>query len=335
MKKSINPILGIALLFAIGFFVLSQFNFGTNNSVTKKLKTKPENQELISYETEADSADECSSYETYDPRAKVCFYECENELQCTEIQKKIDDELNSWSEQAQQDKTQISEKKSDEDNMLATYTVSVGEKINLATGEDRNEYRKIWDDVAALSPDNISDKYISSFEIYNDPKSDTLAFVNKEETDKWRVVVNAGIYNDQTVREKKMTLIHELGHIISLNDSQLKADAKNCPGLTIDEGCPNMDSPLEKFWERFWKGIKKPKYDENKYVSEYATTNEIEDWAETFAHFVVDKERDSLGNDIRDQKIKLLYSFGELVSIRTDMRNVISRDIVRAIKLAR
>ena len=67
-------------------------------------------------------------------------------------------------------------------------------------------------------------------------------------------------------------------------------------------------------------------------MTDYATTNEVEDFAETFAFFVLGKVGQE-GNEIKDQKIRSMYSFPALVQIRLDMRNALSADIVRAKKM--
>ena len=55
-------------------------------------------EEKIIYETDVDGPDDCSSYEKYDARKKVCSYECIDETECSSIQSQIDAELAGWTE---------------------------------------------------------------------------------------------------------------------------------------------------------------------------------------------------------------------------------------------
>jgi hypothetical protein len=219
--------------------------------------------------------------------------------------------------------------------MSATYSVSSGEKIAFKTGKDSEEFRKIWDEIAALSPNNISDKYIESYELFDDANNDTLAFVDDaDENGKWRIAVNVGARKNESLREQKATLVHELGHIITLNRSQV-VKANSCPNLDLAEGCANANSYVNTFYNKYWKGVKAPAtFSASKFVTEYAATEPVEDLAESFAFFVMEKDQDKLGNEVKDQKIKHFYQFPDLVAIRAEMREALGRDIVRARKLA-
>jgi hypothetical protein len=47
----------------------------------------------VAYETEVDGPSDCSSYETYDPKRRVCSFECDTIQECDDIQSQIDAEL--------------------------------------------------------------------------------------------------------------------------------------------------------------------------------------------------------------------------------------------------
>lgn len=180
-----------------------------------------------------------------------------------------------------------------------------------------------------MSPDALSNTYIETYEVFNDPNDDTLAFVDDEDGNgQWRIGINLAGYTSSTEAENKTTIIHELGHIISLNTSQVNPEVENCPNLKLEEGCANATAAINAFWDRYWNGVSNPEFDENKFVTEYATTDVTEDFAETFAFFVLGKES-SLGDTIKDQKIRLFYSFPELVAIREEMREALSQGVIR------
>lgn len=329
--KKILSVLAVVVLAGGGYYFYTNY---FSDSILQQ-EDEGDNQSIV-YETDADAPQDCSSYEKYDPERKVCSYECTDENECSQIQKQIDDELDTWTDSLEKDKEPVAEKQISNDSQAeASYSVNTGEKIALKNGKDSAEYRKIWDDIAALSPDALSDKYIETYEIFNSPSDDTLAFVDDEDQNgKWRVAVNLAGHKSSTEQEQKTTLIHELGHIISLNSAQVNSNisAESCKNFYLDEGCANSDSYINNFKNKFWKGVTKQDYDENKFVTDYATTNEVEDLAESFAFFVLGKKENA--DTEKQEKINFFYNYPDLVSIRDSMRAALAHNIVRARKLA-
>lgn len=325
MKKSLIG-LGLILIIIIGLVFYSN---------SEKTFSSEGESEVFVYETEVDGPDDCSSYEQYDEENQLCVFECETEAQCKEIENEIDRELSSWTEELEKDTEPVAEKKvSANTEADATYKVNSGESISLVSGDDAAEYRKIWQDIAALSPDSLSNTYIETYEIFNSPSDDTLAFVDDEDGNgKWRVAVNLAGHKSSNEREQKATFIHELGHIITLNSSQVNPniDKENCNNFHIDEGCANSNSFVNSFKNTFWKGLSEQIFAEDRFVTEYASTNEVEDMAESFAFFVL-SSRDTSGLE-KGEKINFFYSYPELVNVRDTMRNSLSKDIVRARKV--
>jgi hypothetical protein len=329
MKKIIYYVLFVAVL-VLAYLAVEKVLFIPQS----ELAQRDDQSEIIAYETEVDGPQDCSSYEKYDEERKICSFECETEAQCAEIQNHIDDELATWTDELGQDKEPVAEKKiSPNTDAEASYSVTTGEKITLESGKDSEDNEKIWEDIAALSPDWLSNKYIETYEVFDSSNDDTLAFVDDEDGNgKWRVAVNLAGHKSSNEREQKSTLIHELGHIISLNSSQVnpQIDAENCKNFHLDEGCANPDSVVNNFKNTFWKNTDKQEFDENKFVTEYATTNEVEDLAESFAFFVLGNK--STGANEKEQKINFFYNFPQMIDIRNEMRNVLAKDIVRARK---
>ena len=58
---------------------------------------------------------------------------------------------------------------------------------------------------------------------------------------------------------------------------------------------------------------------QDRFVTDYAATNPGEDFAEVFSFFVTQDEAPR-GQKLADQKIRLLYEFPELVSLREQIR---------------
>jgi hypothetical protein len=334
-KKLVLSLLGLIVLATLGYFLLTErVPYSDEDTNAMSVGSTKRNSEIIVYETPVDGPDECSSYEDYDQQEGVCFYECENEAECTEIERLINNELDSWLDEGEQDNSPVQETPEGDVDMIVVYNVSPGEQIAVQSGSDDKKYRDLWDDVAALSPDTISDRYIESFGVYANKGDDTIAFVDDADMDgKWRMAINLAAYEQGTLREQKAILIHELGHVISLNTSQVNPNISNCKTLTIEEGCADKNSVVNTFWEKFWKDKGEQSYSKNSFVTQYATTDIVEDTAESFTYFVMDKGQEKLGDSVRNQKIKHFYRFPEMVNIRDSMRQVLGRDIVRAKKI--
>ncbi len=359
-KKTILILLLLLILIGVSYLffqksIKDKIGDTVNDNKTVELTDKDKENEvndkrekdLFVYETEAENADECSSFESYDSKTKVCYFECGSDAECKQIQKSIDDEIESWTdEKYADDKFKEPVNYKIEDNIIAEYSVNKAENLTLKTGKDTEENKQIWKHVSGISPGAFTDKYIETFQVFNDTKTDTLAFVDDEDQNgKWRVAVNLAGYKSFTLRERNLTIVHELGHVITLNQDQVSAnvDEESCKNYFIDEGCAITNSYLNNFVSKFWTLAeilknKKEKsefssslYKKDKFITEYAATNPVEDMAESFAYFVIDKKSES--TEIKDQKYNHFYTFPELLKVREDMKKGIITDIVRARKL--
>lgn len=337
MRKYFIFIILLVLVSLVAWYLRTGGFLGGTQS-GNEMEARERMQELFVYETDANSPQECSVYEEFDPENRVCFFECENEEECQNILSSIDEEFGQWADELGKEDRKIAEKAIpiNDNNLRGEYNVTAGENIFLEKGTDNDEYRKIWEEIAQLSPNSLSDKYIETYQVFEDKRDDVLAFVDDEDMNgKWRIAVNIAGYKASTQRENKATIIHELAHIISLNTSQVDSNIEEnrCPTFYLEEGCTNVDSYLNNFVKLFWTGVKKDReggqeFTENKFVSEYASSNEVEDLAESFAFFILEKQ--GLENTvIKNQKINFFYQYPELVQIRNEMRNVLAKDIVR------
>ena len=346
----------------------SDVNIKSNNSkdgVDIANLNKNNQSDKIAYETAVDSEHECTTFEKFNPKEKTCYYECADEKECTAIENKISTELESWVDEesikeANKNKTSENEKGITAENIYAEFLILPGEIIRfgntLKESQGRTDYYiTIWDKIAALSPNELSDKYIEQFDVYKNEKDDTIAFVDDEDGNgKWRIAINDTVYRKQNEREQYMSLIHELAHIISLNKDQMLFNytsenngVRKCFTLYLDEGCLKEDSYLYKFYTNFkndiWgkseveikKIISNYKADDyhdynNSFITDYAATNEVEDFAESFTYFVVDSYNYERQN-LKDKEIKIasMYNYAELVKIRKQMRTALSRELLK------
>ncbi len=112
--------------------------------------------------------------------------------------------------------------------------------------------------------------------------------------------------------------LHELAHLISLTPDEVNygVDREYCwTNYTEEGGCFYDDSYMYLFYERFWM----PYYEETGeyFLSEYATTHEQEDFAESFMYFVLYPK--PTGTTVAEQKLQFFYEFEELVMLRAEL----------------
>lgn len=288
------------------------------------------NDEWIVYEIEVDWPQDCTSYEEYYDTKKLCYYQCDTELECSQIQDQIDQELVWWTNSLSNDDRSVHGDDAPEtSNYDAVYKVSAGEQITLASWKDDTEYQTLRKSIADLSPDMLSDIHIDTFAVYRKDDDTTAYVVDENGDDKRQVTVNLTVYNSMTLQEQKASLIHELWHIITLNQQQMDL-SWTCTTYKTDEWCLAANSYLNQFVSRFWKWISNPAYDASKYVTEYATTSPEEDIAESFAFFVLSSSFSDVTT--KDQKMNLFTQYPEMMEIRASMRSVLGQSIIRAKK---
>ncbi len=206
--------------------------------------------------------------------------------------------------------------------------------------EDTAAQEKLWDFFIDVIPANRRTQ-VTQFMVFTDGPNNTLGAV--EQTDDpahWTLEMD--IQDGQNFPDLSSTLIHEFGHLFTLNDTQVTPDmqvfdhpnnqeifeqeAQNCPAYFMFEGCSLPGSYINKFFQRFWPKIfaewkaidaetdaeKLDKklgqfYDDHadQFVSSYAATSPEEDIAETFMYFIFTPR--PAGNSIADQKILFFY----------------------------
>ena len=234
----------------------------------------------------------------------------------------------------------------------------VDERDNTALHEN------IWDFYAAMIPAEDRE-FVSHYVIMTDGVGGTLAAVeqNPEAPTLW--MLNVDISDTENLEELTFTLVHEYGHLLTLNTSQVDIDEElfynaededalyeaesNCDTYFTGEGCAKSSSYFYLFFDEFWDDI----YDEwneiqyiedddayyeatddfyyareADFVTDYAATNPGEDIAETWASFVTQPK--PAGNIMAEKKILFFYNFPELVELRSE---IIARAYSRLIRM--
>jgi len=217
-----------------------------------------------------------------------------------------------------------------------------------------------WNVFYNIFPKRITQKYIKRLVLFSDgidEKTGALGALNRENTE-WQLVldivdVDFKSKNKERIRQSIYTLIHEFGHLLTLNNSQIKPTIKkeqdhDDPYLTI-EGQALKDSYINLFVERFWSGslLNEWDYIQKKYcfveqtrcleklyglyqenytdfLTDYAAESPEEDIVESWTAFVLhDKVKDP--KTVAEQKMNFFYNFPELVKYRKTIRKNIKK----------
>lgn len=219
-----------------------------------------------------------------------------------------------------------------------------------------------WKVFYGIFPKKVTQKYIKRLVLFSDgvdEKTGSLGTLSKE-NDEWQLGidpkdVNFKTNNKDRIYQSLYTLIHEFGHLITLNNTQIKPTEKTGqteeePYLTA-EGEAFKNSYINLFVMRFWSGQllkdwdfiqKKYCYVEQKscvdklyglykdnysdFLTDYAAESPEEDIVESWTAFVLEKKVEK-PETVADQKINFFYQFPELVKYRKIIRKNIRKYI--------
>lgn len=198
--------------------------------------------------------------------------------------------------------------------------------------EDTQLQQELWHRFTDLIPAE-NREMVNKFIIMTDGQDNMLAYVQQMyDENQWNLALD---YQDaQNLNGLYATLIHEYGHLFSLNSYEY-IDGKNCTTDEILDFCYRANSYLYEFYDTFWKGnvIKDwpgTSADENEaldfydiyseeFVTAYAATDVTEDFAESWMYFILSEKPESY--QISDDKILFFYAYPELVLLRNEILN--------------
>ena len=217
-----------------------------------------------------------------------------------------------------------------------------------------------WNVFYSIFPKRITQKYIKKLVLFSDgidEKTGALGALNKDNTE-WQLVldpvdVDFKTRNKERLHQSVYTLVHEFGHLLTLNNTQIKPTTKkevdeSEPYLTI-EGQALENSYINLFVVQFWNGSllnewdyiqKKYCFTEQKscleklyglyqenytdFLTDYAAESPEEDIVESWTAFVLhDKIRKP--QTVAEQKMNFFYQFPELVIYRKIIRKNINK----------
>ena len=248
----------------------------------------------------------------------------------------------------------------DHEATLVTYTVS-GDALtdpvfaghlrqNLKKyQQDTAGQEKIWNFFTDIIPADRR-THITRLVIFTDGAGNSLgALEQADNPHDWMLEMDMLDAGDFSILST--TLVHEFGHLLTLDDTQVAVDEKifdnpddqqiynqeaaACPTYFMYEGCSRPDSYINSFFQRFWpdiyaewQGINATtnpdtldakletfayKY-AGQFVDDYAATSPEEDIAESFVYFIFRPKLS--GSGIAGQKYAFFYDYPELVSLR-------------------
>ncbi len=204
--------------------------------------------------------------------------------------------------------------------LLASYTVdNEGERLysEQEISDTVLEYHSnLWFSFSWLIPEQYR-KEINQFEVFE--SGDTLAYVSLQ--DRRGKYWTLGMNNEdiELASETLVTYLHEYGHFLSLNQSQInfRMPEGRCKSLYLkDSGCFYEGAYLSDFYKLFWETGGQGDW-EDFYVSKYAMYSPEEDFSESFAHFVLTKT--PTGRNVMEQKLLFFYEYEEFVQLRTEI----------------
>ncbi len=229
--------------------------------------------------------------------------------------------------------------------------------------EDSASHERVWQFFTAIIPQERRD-FVRNFIVFTDGQNGTLAAVEQTADDpySWMIEIDPEDSNDK--QDFTFTLIHEYGHLLTLNSAQVAVDEHvfnnpedddayfeaedNCATYFTGEGCATSSSYFYLFFDEFWADTYNEWLDiemiedddayydaldefylgrDDEFVTEYAMTNPGEDIAESWAVFVTYPK--PAGNTIGENKVLFFYQFPELVELR---REIIARTYSRLIR---
>lgn len=225
---------------------------------------------------------------------------------------------------------------------------------SLSTLEhDTTSQQKIWDYFAAIIPADQRGE-LAYYIAATDGRGGMLASVEQfsGQSQAWALVVDPA--DAGKPRDLTYTLLHEFGHLLTLNSSQVQPDqavlqnpndlqvfareAASCPQYFASGGCSLPKSYINQFFDQFWTRIytawsavnaakDQPDYlalltrfyrsHATQFVTPYASTSPEEDMAETWAYFVLNPE--PADDSIAHRKVLFFYGFPKLVDLRNQI----------------
>lgn len=179
----------------------------------------------------------------------------------------------------------------------------------------------LWEHVRDVFGQNAIATYLDEFRVYSDKNARYDAFIELKPNGKWLLGVNAEDLDLSHPRVRESVtelLIHEYAHILIhyRNDMENRFNffwnENDHAHARVLESMSDTDRRYDEMEEYYEKNS-------NRFVSDYATTNAEEDFAESFLQFVINDIPES--GTLKEKKVMFFYAYPEFIEIRNDIRN--------------
>lgn len=277
------------------------------------------------------TAEDCLPQEKYDPVEHICYYECDSDEECSQIEAQIQAQLDGIFQAGEGfqeiDDQAVQNIQTDGESLITTYIID-GNQIKNPQDQpvsesfkgfqsDKVKHQIIWDYFVQIIPDPYR-KDFSEFQIFSDGKEGTMAAVSPTDQDptKWILMIDIDdAFNGDVINKDELTytLIHEFAHVLTLGAKQvdpfsiegvndMEALKVKChPHHAVMEGCTFPKSYINLFFKTFWTKLM-PEFNR---IQQIEDSNEFQNQANAFyekyqSHFVSDYAATNLGEDIAE-----------------------------------
>ncbi|WP_431028904.1 hypothetical protein [Lysinibacillus sp. LZ02] len=172
----------------------------------------------------------------------------------------------------------------------------------------------LWYSYAWIIPEHARPE-MDRFEVFQSGDSLAHVYIHDETAaSQWTLGINNE--HQEYASESMVTYIHEFAHLLSLRETEVDYYSDVCETYLIEEDCYFDDAYIADFYHQFYADGK-AEYTEDDYVTEYAETTIVEDFAETFAHFVLTAY--PAGDTLAEEKIQFFYQYENLIELRAEI----------------
>lgn len=239
------------------------------------------------------------------------------------------------------------------DKRIGVWQIRNGVLVKNRTNKNdlANDY---WKEFSRIFPKELTHKYIKRIVLMTDgldEKTGALVSLNSR-NDKWQLEIDVKDVNLKTRDKKRLhesvyTMVHEFGHLLTLNKTQIRPTTKQAQDegelYLTDEGEAYKKSYINKFVNLFWKGSLLNRWDNiqrkfchteancveklydmyldnsSEFLTDYAAESPEEDIVESWTAFVL-RPKIKRPRTIKHKKINFFYQFPELVAYRKMIR---------------
>jgi hypothetical protein len=219
--------------------------------------------------------------------------------------------------------------------------------------QDTASQQKVWSYFTAIIPADKRSQLVE-YIVSTDGKGNMLASVDQSSNHPESWALDVDIADAGRPKDLTFTLLHEFGHLLTLDSSQVTPDpallanpdsiqayqqeTASCPQFLASGGCSKPDSYLNQFFQAFWTKIfsewsqvNATKGESNyadllthfyrnhptQFITPYASTSPEEDIAESWSYFVLTPK--PANDSTAHAKVLFFYNYPELVDLRNQI----------------